>query len=118
MPCVSIAARSNKAAGIATTDCSGRWTKSSSRRVRTCSSNGGRPVSGLLKRLDVLVGQANAAALFGQHTAKAQTSFGVGVLILRHAAKSSSAIRPSSGGLLIFFKNRAKVAFLAPRSSA
>jgi hypothetical protein len=79
---------------------------------------GGRPVSGLLKCLGVLVGQADAAALFGQHAAKALAGFRARVSILSHAAKSSSAIRPSSGGLLIFFKNRAKVAFLAPRSSA
>ncbi len=75
---------------------------------------GGRPVSDLLKRLGVLVGQADAAALFGPRTAKAEVCFGAGVSILSHAARSSSAISPSSGGPLIFFKKRAKVSFLAP----
>ena len=73
---------------------------------------------GLFKRIDVFISQADASARFGQHAAKAQARFGTGVSILRHAAKCSSGIRPSSDGPLIFFKNRAKVAFLAPRSSA
>ena len=35
-----------------------------------------------------------------------------------HTAKFTSGIGPSSGALLIFFRKRAKVAFLASRSSA
>ena len=50
MPCVSIAARSDSAAGVATMDCLGRWAKSSSRRVRTHSSNE-RGSAGVLSRV-------------------------------------------------------------------
>lgn len=78
----------------------------------------GRPVSGLLEGLDVFVGQPDAAAVFSQHAAKTQVRFGMGVSILRQAAKCSSGTGPSSGGLHIFFRKRVRVAFLAPRSSA